>query len=131
MNTHPTIASDSHAASALLCLANPLDTPALDGFIGRLFSLSQDYDGIYLRIENQSVSIDSNNRVLHAIELPRAKSVFRLIGARLAVLCAEWTKTSVDPYGDDLTVHLPSEKHPFLVAFQNTTAHQWIKIELL
>ena len=130
MKTAETISFDAQAASALQFLADRIDTPTLDGFIERLFALAAELECITCRYAEERIRIDSKDRVLHEMAFPRSKSALRMVCARLAVLCKEWSNENVNPYGDHLSVHVPSEKHAFVVTFENTPAQQSITIEL-
>jgi hypothetical protein len=64
------------------------------------------------------------------IALPRGKSTFRAILARVAVLCNERKTDSVSPYGGEGEVSLPSDPSLVVkVAFTNTSSEQ--RLELL
>jgi hypothetical protein len=65
-----------------------------------------------------------------SIALPRGKSIFRAILARVAVLCNERKADSVSPYGGEGELLLPSDPLVVIkVAFTNTTSEQ--RLELL
>jgi hypothetical protein len=63
------------------------------------------------------------------IDVPRRKSVFRAILARIAVLCNEQVPNSVSPYGGEgelSTAANPSVQ--FRVSFTNTPAEQTLEL---
>jgi hypothetical protein len=131
MNTIALAPYEAQAATALQGLANRIDTPALDEFILQLISMAGDLEqGINCEFTDERIRITVNQRLLHELELPRGKSILRMVCARLAVQCEEWTNQPVKPYGDQVSVEMPSEKRPFLIAFENTPVQQMIAIEL-
>jgi hypothetical protein len=123
---------EAQAAKALQTLAHRVDTPAIDDFIMQLFKMASDLEQIVsCEFTDKRIRITANQRILHELELPRAKSILRMVCARLAVRCAEWTNQTVSPFSDQVSVEIPSEKRPYLVAFENTPVQQMMVIELL
>jgi hypothetical protein len=137
MNTAALAPYEAQAARALQSLANRTNTPALDEFLLQLFAMAGDLEQIVVcEFTDERIRITANQRILHELAMPRAKSIIRMVCARLAVRCEEWTHQPISPYGDDVSVEIASEetpfdKRPFLVAFENTPVQQMISIELL
>ncbi len=116
---------------AMRCLAEGLDTPRMDEFLDQLFGLSRELGQVsfYLTGGSRVLALYSKNLLLALLEVPRPKTKIRMLCARLAVRCGEWSGQQVFPYGDTLEFTHPSEMQICKVSFENTTAAQQITIE--
>jgi hypothetical protein len=63
------------------------------------------------------------------VKLPRAKSVLRLINARLAVRASNWAKKQVSPYGDHVEFAVPRSELLCKLDFENTPDVQRFEIK--
>ena len=78
--------------------------------------------------DDSSLCLQSQHKVVAQVKLPRAKSVLRVMCARLSVRCSEWAQKEVSPYGDQVEFELPTIKLPCKVSFENTPDAQRFEI---
>src|ERR1700687_3070161 len=72
--------------------------------------------------------LQSQDDLVAKVKLPRAKSVLRVLCARLSVRCAEWAKKDVSPYGDQVEFELPATNLACKVSFENSPTAQQFEI---
>jgi hypothetical protein len=115
----------------LKSIAGGLDTQKIDDFLDQLFELAGRFGSITCNLHGEGVlRLQSRGSVLQEAEIPRAKSKLRMLCARLAVRCGEWSNRPVAPYGDMAELVFPPTKQVCKVRFENTTAVQEIAIEI-
>src|SRR5438445_2733070 len=104
-------------ASKLRRLSKRVDTKVVDDILDEILhqiaelksvscALAEEGSGLCLRSQDGSVA---------EVALPRAKTVLRLLCARLAVRSAEWAGREVSLYGDDGELQLPNLRRPCTV----------------
>jgi hypothetical protein len=115
--------------SKLRFLGERVDTRLVDDVfdeilnqLGTLKSVSCTLSG------DSSLLLRSHEKNLTKVALPRAKTILRLMCARLAVRAAEWAQKEVSPYGDSVTCEVPLLNRRCTVGFENTPAAQWFEI---
>ncbi|MCI0640815.1 MAG: hypothetical protein L0Y72_18270 [Gemmataceae bacterium] len=124
----------------------------MDAFLDRVFELSRQVGKvIYFLVDDATFGFHkssasdsprplgpSSNSVgnnLHQVNLKRAKTKLRMLCARLAARCSDWSGKSVSPYGDSIDIEVPSinphttnEATRCHVDFKNTADAQWIAV---
>ncbi len=110
-------------------LADGMDTQKADAFIDILFDHAGKYGSVTLTLSGGLI-LKSPLVISLPADIPRAKTKMRMICARLAVRCAEWSNRPVSPYGGSIEIVFPPTKVRFRVQFENTTASQQISIEV-
>jgi hypothetical protein len=112
-------------------LADGLDTQKADDFLDQLFGLAGRLGSINCSLRGDAtLRLESCGAVLQDAEIPRAKTKIRMVCARLAVRCGEWSKQSVAPYGDVVEIAYTPTNQRFKIRFENTTSAQEIAIEI-
>jgi hypothetical protein len=125
--TNETIALE---ADILKRIAEGLDTKKVDDFLDQLFTLAGRFGSITCNLHAAGVlRLESRGAVLQEAEIARAKTKLRMLCARLAVRCGEWSARPISPYGGVVEFVFPPTKQQFKVRFENTTAVQEIFIE--
>jgi hypothetical protein len=123
----------SKAEQALRCLAEGLDTPKMDEFLDQLLALVHEFGQVsfYLTGDDRILVLYSKDLLLAQLETSRPKTKIRILCARLAVRCGEWSGREVFPYGDTLEVDHPDTKQIFKIQFENTPAAQTVTIDIV
>jgi hypothetical protein len=80
--------------------------------------------------DDSSLCLQAGDETVATVKMDRAKSVLRMMCARLSVLCSKWAKREVSPYGDHVELVLPLSKLSCKVDFQNTPDVQRIGIQV-
>jgi hypothetical protein len=112
-------------------LADGFDTRKADAFLDRIFDQAAKFGRITITINGDSVlRLDSPGYTSMQADMSRVKTKVRMLCARLAVRCREWSNRPIAPYGDTVEIVFPPTKQRFKVRFENTTAVQEIAIEL-
>ncbi len=62
------------------------------------------------------------------VDVDRARSVLRMMCARLAVRCSEWASKEVSPHGGHVEFLTPRSNLPCIVEFKNSPESQTIEI---
>ena len=129
-----------------LYLANAR-APDITGFVDQLFHVAADtgavacvYDGEKrlrfcvrpTRIRMMALPTPAQLQVACIVEHEAARSVLRMICARLGVICKERTATDISPYGDKAVMEYDVADHPrWKISFTNTPERQEFLIEAL
>jgi hypothetical protein len=117
-------------AEWLRCLGQGTDTRRLDDAIAQLFHLAGEWGTISCSFAGGNmVRLESAERLIHELEVPRAKTKMRMLCARLGVQCGQWAGQTVSLYGDEIAFQNPDTQRPYKVIFQNSPARQHITIE--
>ena len=118
-------------ASSLQALADGVDTNKIDQCLDQFFELSARFGNVQCLLADEGVlRLQSRERLLQEVKMVRAKATLRMMCARLAVRCGEWTGKKIAPYGDFAEVEIPEARQHFKICFENTTARQEIAIEV-
>jgi hypothetical protein len=75
-----------------------------------------------------SLCLQAGDETVASVKVDRAKSVLRMMCARLSVRCSEWANREISPYGDHVEFVLPVSKLPCKVDFENTPDFQRFEI---
>jgi hypothetical protein len=130
MNAVSTDLATSLQAETVRCLADGVDTQKIDDYLDRLFEWATAYGSVACSMSKDDLlCVQTLKHVSHEFHLPRAKSKLRIMCARLAVRCEEWSKRKVSPYGDALEIEFPANHQRYAVRFENSTAAQDLTIE--
>jgi hypothetical protein len=123
----------SLAEQAMGGLAGGLDTPKMDEFLDQLFALASEFGQVSFSLTDSGavLALYSKKLLLAQSEAPRPKTKIRILCARLAVRCGEWSGRNVFPYGETLELDHPGTKQFYKIRFENTTAMQEITIETI
>jgi hypothetical protein len=98
-----------------------IDTEAMDSFLDEALEHLGELSSVSCALANESsLCLRCQGEILAQVTVPRARSVLRVILARLSTRCSEWAKRDVSPYGDDVEFELPSKKLQCRVHFENT-----------
>jgi len=115
--------------STLQRLSERVDVKTIDDFFDIILSRLGDLKTVSCALSNGNrIAVQCRTELLAEVSLPRAKSVLRLMCARLAVRSAEWANREVSPYGDSIEFELPARQLQCRVVFQNTPDAQEIEI---
>ena len=111
-------------------LADGIDTQKLDAFLDQAFELVGAVGTVVCTLMNDRVlRLQSRETILQELEMPLAKTKLRMLCARLAVRCSEWSHREVSPYGDVVDVEFPLTNQRCKVSFENTPASQKFVLE--
>jgi hypothetical protein len=114
------------------CIAGGIDPPRLDAFLDDLFDLAGVLGTITCEFSGASaIRLRSGDVPLYEANLLRAKTRVRMLCARLAIRCSEWSSREVSHYGDIVEVEVPRIKQRYDVRFENTTKSQEFTIEAI
>ena len=128
MNTVSPVRSEA-LPSILQRLTKGVDTKVLDDLLDELLSRIGEFNEIAGTVDEAGdLCFQSHGEMVAQVHLPRAKSIFRVLLARLSVRCSEWANREISPYGDHIQFELPPNKLPCEVVFQNTTDAQRFEI---
>lgn len=115
----------------LQILSDGLDAQSSDLFLDHLLEIAEAHGYVTCTLSGATtLQIKSNDNVLEATEMPRAKSTLRMLCARLSVRFGENANRKSSAYGDAFEIVSPRTQRPCRISFQNTTTNQEIVIEL-
>jgi DNA-binding transcriptional ArsR family regulator len=110
--------------------ASLVNRPNIDvvGFVDHLLSFASELGSLSCTLQGSRIlKFGSRGRPLGEIELPQARTILRVLCARLSVLCREQTGQEVSPYGDEAEfgyVLTNGKRFHLAVSFKNTTDDQ-------
>jgi hypothetical protein len=118
--------------SGLHALAAGVDVNKMDAFLDDVFETAARCRNVACCLGKQeSLRLESDGAVLQEEMFLRAKTMLRMLCARLAVRCGEWAGRDVSPYGDVVEFEHASSKRRCRVSFQNTSASQRFEVETI
>lgn len=110
-------------------LGGGLDVDIMDRVLDRLFDLACQRGFVcYSLPDLHTMRVETPEGVNHDVRILRAKTKLRMLCARLAARCAEWSKKGVSLYGDTVEVEIPDTRQRCRVHFDNTVHRQRITI---
>ena len=124
-----------HAKLRRLC--KRVDTKVVDAVFDEIFWQLDKLKSVSCILTNATgLCLQSRNELVAEVNLPRAKTVLRLMCARLAVRMSEAAKREVSPYDDLVESEMPRARFELRgakllcrVRFENTPDVQRIEIE--
>jgi len=122
---------NKHLKSKLKGLGKCIVTQTVDDLFDEIFRQIGELRAVSCTLSGDSgLSLRCQDEVVAKVKLPRAKSILRMMCARLSVRCSEWAKREVSPYGDDVEFELPGMKSPCKVSFENTPDVERLEISV-
>jgi hypothetical protein len=102
-------------------------------FVDRLLELTSELGHLNCTLgEGQTLIFATAGRPLYRAVMTRAKTILRVMCARLSVICSERTGQEASPYGDEAEFEfepVPQKRFQVTVWFKNTPAHQEFDIQ--
>jgi hypothetical protein len=113
--------------SKLRRLSKRVDPKTIDDVLDVVFQQVPSLKNVSCTLSNpSSIAVQSQNQLVAEVRLPRAKTILRLLCARLATRASEQGGREVSPYGDAAEFETPAGK--LRVRFENTPDVQKIEI---
>lgn len=107
-----------------------MDPVSTDNFIDDLLTLAANLNHVRCGfVDDSSLRLDLGDGIFCEAAIPRAKTKLRMVCARLASRCANWSNRLVSPYGDIVDFNAPGHQQGFKVSFENTSDAQWFLVE--
>jgi hypothetical protein len=117
-------------SSKLQRLGKRVDNKVVDGVFDEILKQIASLRSVSCTLaDDSSLCLQVDDVPLVTVKVDRAKSVLRMMLARLSVRCSEWAGREVSPYGDHVELALPVNKLPCKVEFTNTPAVQRFEIK--
>jgi hypothetical protein len=119
-------------ASKLQRLSKRVDAKVVDAIFDEILQQIGDLKGVSCTLadDDSRICLQSQDELVAKVELPRAKTILRLMCARLAVRSSNWAKREVSPHGDHVEFELAKSKLLCKVDFENTPDVQRFEIKL-
>ena len=108
-----------------------VDVKVVDAIFDELLKQIGDLKSVSCTLahDDSTLCLQSQGELVAEVQLPRAKTILRVMCARLSVRCSEWAKREVSPYGDHIEFELPTSKLLHKVDFKNTPDEQRFEIK--
>jgi hypothetical protein len=118
-------------AAKLQRLSKRVDVKVIDAVFDEILKQIGDLKSVSCTLadDDSSLRLKSEEDLLAEVELLRAKTILRVMCARLSVRCSEWVKREVSPYGAQIEFELPTSKLLCKVEFKNTPDVQRFEIK--
>src|SRR5271169_2032372 len=101
----------SALASKLHRLSKRADIKVVDGVFDEILKQITSGGSVSCTLADDSkLCLHANDETIAIVQVDRAKSVLRMMCARLAVRCSEWANRIVSPHGDHVEFELPVNK---------------------
>jgi large subunit ribosomal protein L19 len=118
--------------SKLQRLGDRIDPNVVDDLLNEVFSQIANLKQVVCSLRTPShVTLRSGRTILASVKLARARSIIRLLCARLAIRVSELANRELSPYGDFAIVKAPNSESLCFIEFENTTDAQGFCISKL
>jgi hypothetical protein len=81
-------------------------------------------------VGDSSLCLRAGGKPVASVKVGRARSVLRMMCARLSVRCSEWANREVSPHGDHVEFDLAVNELPCKVDFENTPDVQRFELRI-
>jgi hypothetical protein len=107
--------------SKLQRLSKRVGIKEVDGVFDEILEQIAELGSVSCRLaDDSSLCLEANGETVAVVKVDRAKSVLRVMCARLSVRCSEWANRPVSPYGEHVEFELPLNQLSCKVDFENT-----------
>jgi hypothetical protein len=119
-------------ASKLQRLGERVDAETVDAVLDEILRQIGDLKSVVCALgdDESMLCLQSKGELVADVKLSRAKSILRLMNARLAVRASDWAKREVSPHGDRVEFAVPKSKLLCNSDFENTPDTQRFEINM-